>query len=124
MRVRDYLHLSWDQLKRRKVVTGLCAAGISIGCAAIIIAMSVGESAQTFAEKQLNTYLKMDEITVTPNTGVNQGGNQGKTADSRQKVRMTRVLSAERLQPRKLRSFATSPMSRQLRHSSNSAIWK
>jgi len=85
VRVRDYLHLSWDQLKRRKVVTGLCAAGISIGCAAIIIAMSVGESAQTFAEKQLNTYLKMDEITVTPNTGVSQGGNQGKNSGQQAK---------------------------------------
>lgn len=81
MRTRDYLHLSWDQLKRRKVVTGLCAAGISIGCAAIIIAMSVGESAQDYAEKELNSYLKMDEITVTPNTGVNQGGGQNKGND-------------------------------------------
>ena len=84
MRIRDYINLSWDQLKRRKVVTALCAAGISIGCAAIVVAMSVGESAQVYAESQLNTFLKMDEITVSPNKGVSGGGagNNGAAAKS------------------------------------------
>ncbi|MDG0874739.1 FtsX-like permease family protein [Paenibacillus thiaminolyticus] len=76
MRIADYIRLSWDQLKRRKVVTGLCAIGISIGCASIVVAMSVGESAQVFAEKQLNSFLKMDEITVTPNKGVSDPSAQ------------------------------------------------
>lgn len=53
-------------------------AGISIGCAAIIIALSLGESAKSYSEKTLNQYLKMDEITVTPNSGLPiQGGENG-----------------------------------------------
>lgn len=74
MRISDITRLSWDQVKRRKVVTALCAAGISIGCAAIIVAMSIGESAQLYIEEQMNSYLKMDEITVTANTGAPSGG--------------------------------------------------
>ncbi|NUU62270.1 ABC transporter permease [Paenibacillus agri] len=80
MRVRDISRLAWDQIKRRKVVTGLCMAGISIGCAAIIVALSLGDSAQAYTEKEINSRFKMDEITVTPNSGVpNQGknGSQG-----------------------------------------------
>lgn len=73
MRISDISKLSWDQVKRRKVVTALCAAGISIGCAAIIVAMSIGESAQLYIEQQMNSYLKMDEITVTANSGVQPG---------------------------------------------------
>ncbi|MDF2921458.1 MAG: transporter permease [Paenibacillaceae bacterium] len=70
MRIRDIVRLSWDQVKRRKVVTGLCAAGISIGCAAIIVAMSVGDSAQKYTEQEMNQFFKMDEITVSPNQGI------------------------------------------------------
>lgn len=78
MRIRDISRLAWDQVRRRKVVTGLCMAGISIGCAAIIVALSLGESAQVYSEKMLNSYLKMDEITVTPNSGIpSQGGGDG-----------------------------------------------
>jgi ABC-type lipoprotein release transport system permease subunit len=76
LRISDITRLSWDQVKRRKVVTALCAAGISIGCAAIIVAMSIGESAQIYVEQQMNSYLKMDEITVTANTGARAGGNK------------------------------------------------
>ena len=50
-------------------VTMLCAAGLSIGCAAIILAMSIGESTQQIVESELNSFLKMDEITVMPNSG-------------------------------------------------------
>lgn len=74
MRIRDILHLSWDQVKRRKVVTGLCAAGLSIGCAAIIVALSIGDSAQKYSEVEMNRFLKMDEITVTANGGVSGAG--------------------------------------------------
>ncbi|GAC43930.1 ABC transporter permease [Paenibacillus popilliae] len=70
MRISDYIRLSWDQLKRRKVVTALCAIGISIGCASIVVAMSVGESAQVYVENQLNSFLKMDEISVSPDKGL------------------------------------------------------
>lgn len=69
MRVSDLTRLSWDQVRRRKVVTMLCAAGLSIGCAAIILAMSIGESTQKIVETQLTSYLKMDEITVMPDNG-------------------------------------------------------
>lgn len=72
MRIRDLARLSWDQVRRRKVVTGLCAAGISIGCAAIIVALSMGESAQNYIEEEMNAYFKMDEITVRANEGVKE----------------------------------------------------
>ncbi|OAB38257.1 ABC transporter permease [Paenibacillus macquariensis subsp. defensor] len=78
MRISDLSRLAWDQVKRRKVVTGLCMAGISIGCAAIIVALSIGESAKSYSEKQLNQSFKMDEITVTANGGIpSQGGKGG-----------------------------------------------
>ncbi|WP_028546359.1 ABC transporter permease [Paenibacillus taiwanensis] len=84
MRARDYMSLAIDQLRRRKVVTGLCSAGISIGCAAIIVAMSLGQSAQIYAEKELNSFLKMDEITVTPIQ--NKGDEVNKDVDNRGKL--------------------------------------
>ncbi|MFF2886106.1 ABC transporter permease [Paenibacillus sp. NPDC057967] len=73
MRISDLTRLSWDQVRRRKVVTMLCAAGLSIGCAAIILAMSIGESTQQIVESELNSFLKMDEITVMPNSGALPG---------------------------------------------------
>jgi len=78
LRISDISRLAWDQVKRRKVVTGLCMAGISIGCAAIIVALSIGESAKSYSEKELNQSFKMDEITVTANGGIpSQGGKGG-----------------------------------------------
>lgn len=91
MRISDISRLSWDQVRRRKVVTALCAAGISIGCAAIIIALSIGESAQVYIEKQMNSYLKMDEITVTASTGAYAGGGASTAdEDSLQKGKLTK----------------------------------
>lgn len=80
MRIQDYTALAFDQLRRRKVVTALCAIGISIGCAAIIVAMSLGESAQNYAEQQMNSFLKIDEITVAP---FSAGGSAGDGDDKR-----------------------------------------
>lgn len=91
MRISDITRLSWDQVRRRKVVTALCAAGISIGCAAIIVAMSIGESAQLYIEKQMNSYLNMDEITVTENGGPSQGGESAgaEASESRKQGKLT-----------------------------------
>lgn len=84
MRIRDISRLAWEQIKRRKVVTGLCMAGISIGCAAIIVALSLGDSAQSYTEREINRSFKMDEITVSPNGGIpTQGG--GNTSGSSEK---------------------------------------
>lgn len=66
MRLNDYLRLGWDQLKRRKVVTALCAAGIAIGSASIIVALSFGESLSHYTQQQMNQWFKMDELSVTP----------------------------------------------------------
>ncbi|MCQ6561785.1 ABC transporter permease [Paenibacillus mendelii] len=77
MRVADLTRLSWDQVRRRKVVTALCAAGLSIGCAAIILALSIGESAQQYIENEMNSFFKMDEITVMANEGVSANGSGG-----------------------------------------------
>ncbi|MHA7963492.1 ABC transporter permease [Paenibacillus sp. CAU 1782] len=82
MRISDLSRLSWDQVRRRKVVTMLCAAGLSIGCAAIILAMSIGESTQKIVESELNTFLKMDEITVMPSNGA-QGADASEEAKNR-----------------------------------------
>ncbi|KTD86239.1 ABC transporter permease [Paenibacillus etheri] len=58
-------------------------AGISIGCAAIIVALSIGDSAQSYTEREINRNFKMDEITVTPNGGIpSQGGREGSGASA------------------------------------------
>lgn len=77
MRISDISRLAWEQVKRRKVVTGLCMAGISIGCAAIIVALSIGDSAQSYTEREINRNFKMDEITVSPNGGISSQGGGG-----------------------------------------------
>lgn len=64
MRLKDYIRLGWDQLRRRKVVTALCVMGIAIGSSAIIVALAFGESANYYAQKQMSYYLKTDEINV------------------------------------------------------------
>lgn len=68
MKLRDYITIGWDQLKRRKVVTAMCTIGIAIGSAAIIVALSLGESAQQYAQEQVNAFLKTDEITIANDT--------------------------------------------------------
>lgn len=75
MRIRDITSLAWDQIKRRKVVTALCMTGISIGCASLIVAMSVGESAQQYSLDEMNRNFKMNEITVKPNVGISTKGS-------------------------------------------------
>jgi len=83
LRISDISRLAWEQVKRRKVVTGLCMAGISIGCAAIIVALSIGDSAQSYTEREINRNFKMDEITVSPNGGIpSQGGGNGGSGSS------------------------------------------
>lgn len=64
MRWKDYLRLGWDQLKRRIVVTALCAIGIAIGSASIIVALSFGESVTHYSQQQMSYYMKTDEITI------------------------------------------------------------
>ncbi|WDQ34610.1 FtsX-like permease family protein [Paenibacillus marchantiae] len=80
MRVLDVLRMSWGQIVRRKVVTLLCMIGLSIGCAAMIIALSVGQSVQVYGEKTLNENYKMDEIAVSPNEGIGSSGSNGQTS--------------------------------------------
>ncbi len=65
MRWRDYFRLSWDQLRRRKVVTAMCAIGIAIGSSSIMVALAFGESITHYTELQMKHYLKTDEITVS-----------------------------------------------------------
>ncbi|MCZ8518054.1 MULTISPECIES: ABC transporter permease [Paenibacillus] len=69
MRLGDYLRLGWDQLRRRIVVTLLCAMGLAIGSSSIIVALAFGESIQAFARHSMNQFLKMDEILVMPDSG-------------------------------------------------------
>lgn len=73
VRIWDVLRMAWGQIIRRKIVTLLCLLGLSIGSAAMIIALSVGQSVQTYSEKTLNDNYKMDEITVSPNEGIRSG---------------------------------------------------
>ncbi|MEK8126362.1 ABC transporter permease [Paenibacillus filicis] len=69
MKLRDYVRLGWDQLKRRVVVTLLCAMGIAIGSASIIVALSFGESINQFSKQQMYEFLKSDEISVRAGSG-------------------------------------------------------
>ncbi|SDC21523.1 MacB-like core domain-containing protein [Paenibacillus sp. UNCCL117] len=69
MKLRDYIRLGWDQLKRRVVVTALCAMGIAIGSASIIVALSFGESINHFSKQQMYDFLKSDEISVSAGRG-------------------------------------------------------
>lgn len=83
MKIRDISRMAWDQVKRRKVVTGLCMTGISIGCAAIIVALSIGQSAQVYVTDEVNRNFKMDEIIVSPGGGIpSQGDGSGVSAES------------------------------------------
>ncbi|AZK45086.1 ABC transporter permease [Paenibacillus lentus] len=96
MRISDLTRLSWDQVRRRKVVTMLCSAGLSIGCAAIILAMSIGESTQQIVESQLNSFLKMDEITVMPDSGAMPG--QGNPDQLNEEVNNRGLLTDQKLE--------------------------
>lgn len=83
MKIRDVSRMALEQVKRRKVVTGLCMTGISIGCAAIIVALSIGQSAQVYVTNEVNRNFKMDEITVSPGGGMPpQGGGGTSTASN------------------------------------------
>ena len=77
--ILDSIRLAWGQIKRRKVVTALCMTGISIGCAAIIVAISIGNGAQSYLETEIIGGMKLDEITVTPQST----GGPGKAAANR-----------------------------------------
>ncbi|MEO2260921.1 ABC transporter permease [Paenibacillus amylolyticus] len=83
MRIRDVARMAWGQIIRRKMVTLLCMMGLSIGSAAMIIALSVGQSVQTYSEKTLNDNYKMDEITITPNEGIRTGNGKGNSQTSK-----------------------------------------
>lgn len=48
--------------------------GISIGCAAIIVALSIGNSAQSYLEKEIIGSLKLDEVNVSPQSSIGPGG--------------------------------------------------
>ncbi|UJF31618.1 ABC transporter permease [Paenibacillus hexagrammi] len=69
MKMKDYIRLGWDQLQRRKVVTMLCAVGIAIGSASIMVALAFGESIQHYSQQQMSYYLKTDEITIMDSSG-------------------------------------------------------
>ncbi|ANY69327.1 hypothetical protein BBD42_24710 [Paenibacillus sp. BIHB 4019] len=77
MNLSDLVRMSWGQIVRRKVVTLLCMIGLSVGCAAIIMAISIGQSTQAYSEAEMNRNYKMDEITVTSDSTGGRGAGQG-----------------------------------------------
>ncbi|WP_181150798.1 ABC transporter permease [Paenibacillus sp. PCH8] len=100
MRIRDVARMAWGQIIRRKIVTLLCLMGLSIGSAAMIIALSVGQSVQTYSEKMLNDNYKMDEITIMPNEGIKTGNGSGsgqKTKFERGALTMEKIRIIQRL---------------------------
>jgi ABC-type antimicrobial peptide transport system permease subunit len=93
VKLQDYMVLGWDQLKRRMVVTALCALGIAIGSSSIIVALAFGESITHYAEQQLNSFLKMDEISVRGAAPIQtNGGIEGLNVLSKQKIDLIRKL--------------------------------
>jgi ABC-type antimicrobial peptide transport system permease subunit len=93
MNWKDYGRLGWDQLKRRKVVTALCAAGIAIGSASIIVALAFGESVTHYSQERMSFYLKTDEITVYPGGGGGARGDQTADTGSLTKQKMDMIRS-------------------------------
>ncbi|MEF3302684.1 ABC transporter permease [Paenibacillus sp. GYB003] len=95
MRLRDYIVLGWDQLRRRKVVTLLCVMGIAIGSASIVVALAFGESISHYSTKQMSYYLKTDEITVMNSargSGQPSGGDDDFGVLTKQKLNLIRSL--------------------------------
>jgi ABC-type lipoprotein release transport system permease subunit len=93
VKLKDYMVLGWDQLKRRMVVTALCALGIAIGSASIIVALAFGESITHYAKQQLNSFLKMDEISVQGAAATQtNGSSDGQNVLSKQKIDLIRKL--------------------------------
>ncbi|PYE47181.1 ABC transporter permease [Paenibacillus barcinonensis] len=99
MKIRDVVRMAWGQIIRRKMVTLLCMIGLSIGSAAMIIALSVGQSVQTYSEKTLNENYKMDEITISPNEGIKTGNGSGggQTKFERGALTMEKIRIIQRL---------------------------
>lgn len=94
MRLRDYIALGWDQLRRRKVVTLLCVMGIAIGSASIVVALAFGESISHYSAQQMSRFLKTDEITIMNNRG-NSSGSSGALDDfsvTKQKLNLIKSL--------------------------------
>lgn len=95
MRLRDYLVIGWDQLRRRKVVTLLCVMGIAIGSASIVVALAFGESITHYSTQQMSRYLKTDEITIMNQSG-GQTSDQSRSVNeygiSQQKINLIRTL--------------------------------
>lgn len=91
--------MAWGQIIRRKMVTLLCMIGLSIGSAAMIIALSVGQSVQTYSENTLNANYKMDEITISPNEGIKTGNGSGggQTKFERGALTMEKIRIIQRL---------------------------
>nr|WP_301285653.1 ABC transporter permease [Paenibacillus barcinonensis] len=73
--------------------------GLSIGSAAMIIALSVGQSVQTYSENTLNANYKMDEITISPNEGIKTGNGSGggQTKFERGALTMEKIRIIQRL---------------------------
>ncbi|MBB6023415.1 ABC-type lipoprotein release transport system permease subunit [Paenibacillus sp. JGP012] len=99
MKIRDVVRMAWGQIIRRKMVTLLCMIGLSIGSAAMIIALSVGQSVQTYSENTLNANYKMDEITISPNEGIKTGNGSGggQTKFERGALTMEKIRIIQRL---------------------------
>lgn len=93
MKMRDYITLGWDQLRRRMVVTVLCVLGLAIGSSSIVVALSFGESITHYASNQFNSFLKLDEISVQglPSQS-STPGQEGSHALTKQKIDLIRTL--------------------------------
>ncbi|MGF7031377.1 ABC-type lipoprotein release transport system permease subunit [Paenibacillus mucilaginosus] len=92
MRTGDYLRLGWDQLRRRIVVTLLCAMGLAIGSSSIIVALAFGESIQTLARNSMNQFLSMDEILVAPGDSTEGSAESGAGELTQTKIGVIRGL--------------------------------
>jgi ABC-type antimicrobial peptide transport system permease subunit len=95
MRIRDYLVLGWDQLRRRKVVTLLCVMGIGIGSASIVVSLAFGESISHYSQQQMSHYFKTDEISIQNQSSGGRSGAQLNLNDygiTEQKMKLIRSL--------------------------------
>lgn len=98
MKISDYLRLAWDQLNRRKVVTAMCAMGIAIGSASIIVALAFGESITHYTQQQMSHYMKVDEITVHSGRGDGTNSEDNKAQYSLTEAKLALIRSLPHVQ--------------------------
>lgn len=85
MRIRDQIHISFANLWRRKLRTGLTILGVVIGTVAIVVMLSIGIAQQQYLEQTIMSKRQMVEIKVYSMGGGYYGMRRSNSAGSKNK---------------------------------------